>query len=73
MPKKHRLPQPTATPRTTAEPPVFHLQTLPDPESCLTEVQKTWPLCNTWKPYEPDPEAKPAEPAPQPSSPADAP
>ena len=69
MPKKHRLKQPTATPRTTAEPPVFHLQSLADPDSCLTEEQKTWPLCNTWKPYEPEP--TPAEQLPQPTPPAE--
>lgn len=65
MPKKHRLRQPTATKHTTAEPPVFHLQTLPDPESCLTDEQKTWPRCSTWKPYEPD--QPPAEQLPPPA------
>ncbi len=44
MAKKHRSAQPTATSRTTAEPPVFHLQSLPDPDGHLSEEQKKWPL-----------------------------
>ena len=61
--------QPTHKPGTKYRPQEFSIQELPDPDACLTEEQKTWPLCNTWKPYEPEPTA--ADPAPQPSPPAE--
>ena len=61
--------QPTHKPGTKYRPQEFSIQELADPDSCLTEEQKTWPLCNTWKPYEPEP--TPAEPAPQPPTSAE--
>ena len=61
--------QPTHKPGTRYRPQEFIVQELPDPESVLSEEQKTWPRCNTWKPYEPEP--TPAEQPPQPTPPAE--
>ena len=71
MAKKHRSAQPTATSRTTAEPPVFHLQSLPDPDGHLSEEQKKWPLAKEPKPRDPRPEPTPAGPLPPPTPPAE--
>lgn len=71
MAKKSPLKQPTANSRTRAEPPVFHLQTMPDPDAHLTEEQKKWPLIGGWEPLPstgesgPPPEAQQAEPQPK--------
>lgn len=52
---------PTHKPGTKYRPQEFSIQELPDPESCLTEEQKKWPRCNTWRPYEPDQQPQPPQ------------
>ena len=58
--------QPTHKPGTKYRPQEFSIQEMPDPESVLTEEQKTW---RRYPPPKPDA----AEPAAQPSPPTDAP
>jgi len=64
--------QPKYKPDTKYGYQTFEEQTLPDPDSCLTEEQKTWRQYTPPKPDEPAPATPPVEPAAQPSPPADA-
>lgn len=69
MAKRSKHAQPTATARTRAEPPIFHVDTMPDPDAHLTEEQKKWPVVTELLPCEPagsaPPAAQPSEPQPQ--------
>jgi len=62
--------QPTHKPGTKYRPQEFSIQEMPDPESVLTEEQKTW---RRYSPSKPDAATPPADPTAQPPPPADAP
>ncbi len=61
--------QPKYKPGTKYRPQEFSIQEPADPRPGSAQEQKEWPLCNTWKPHEPEP--TPAEQLPQPPTSAE--